>query len=243
MHPNYEGMTVTERQFAKDEYEKKRKAFTNQNRAKRLKEAALNKEKVESFTGCLHPTLRIMAEAEKSRLKAGHTFPDKEIPKLCEAKEAIHHSVHFHVPHSEVRQYNVYGKMFAVEANNIEMTNGYYVNMCSVSDGDDFSQLDTSQYDSKEKKRKTPFTTAMTVPLILRVIAVDPSVTNRTLWSFLEQYGKAIFFIDPIIQEARTQACVELFGMPDTNIKYAKAIMHEMQAQGHIAKVKGRQDF
>jgi hypothetical protein len=44
--------------------------------AKWLKEAALNTEKVASFTGFLHLTLQTMAEVEKSRLKVGHTFPD-----------------------------------------------------------------------------------------------------------------------------------------------------------------------
>jgi hypothetical protein len=51
----------------------------------------------------------------------------------------------------------------------------------------------------------------MIVPLILRVVAVDPSVTNKTLRLFLEQYGKAIFLTDAIIQEACTQACVDCF--------------------------------
>ena len=57
MHPNYEGMAVTEKQVAKDEYETKRKASTDQKRAKRWKEAALNTVTVQSYTGCLHPTL------------------------------------------------------------------------------------------------------------------------------------------------------------------------------------------
>ena len=124
IHPNYEGMTVTEKQFAKDEYERKRKAFTDQKWAKWLKEAALNSETVQSYTGCLHPTLQIMAEVENSRLEVGHTFPDKELLKLRVAEEANRCATHFHVPHSEVRQYKVYSKT-AVEANNNEMTNWF----------------------------------------------------------------------------------------------------------------------
>ena len=38
--------------------------------------------------------------------------------------------------------------MFAVEANSNEMTNGFYVNICSVRDGDDLTGLDRIQYDS-----------------------------------------------------------------------------------------------
>ena len=40
MRPNYEGMTVTEKQRAKEEYEQKRKAFTDQEQANCLKEVA-----------------------------------------------------------------------------------------------------------------------------------------------------------------------------------------------------------
>ena len=81
VRPNYEGMTVTEKQFAKDEYKRKRKAYTNQKQAKRLKEAALHTEYVQ-YTGCLHPTLRTMAKVEKSRLEVGQTFPDTKLLKL-----------------------------------------------------------------------------------------------------------------------------------------------------------------
>ena len=102
-----------------------------------------------------------------------------------------------------------------------------------MCDRDDFDGLQTSQYDSKEEKGKTPFTTAIIAPLILCVVAVDTSVNNMTLRSFLEQYGKAISMTDTIIQEARTQAGVQLFGIPDTNVKYTEAIVNEMKAQGH----------
>ncbi len=86
MRPNYEGMTDAEKQHAKDEYERKRKAFTNVRQAKRLKEAA-NTE-IEQYTGCLHPTLRTMAEVDNSRLLGRHTFPDKDLLKLRVAEEA-----------------------------------------------------------------------------------------------------------------------------------------------------------
>jgi hypothetical protein len=56
---HHEGMTDTEKEHAKDENERKRKAFINQKRAKRLKEVA-NTEIVQ-YTGCLHPTLQTMA--------------------------------------------------------------------------------------------------------------------------------------------------------------------------------------
>jgi hypothetical protein len=36
-----------------------------------------------------------MVEAEKSRLEAGHTFPDKDLLKLRVAKEANRRGIHF----------------------------------------------------------------------------------------------------------------------------------------------------
>ena len=128
--------------------------------------------------------------------------------------------------------------MFAVEANNNDTTNWFYVSICSVREGDDFLGLDTSKYDSSKEKGKTPFSTSMLVPLILPVVAKDPSVTNKTIGSFLEQYGKKFALTDTIIQKAHIQAWVELFGTPETNIKHAEAIMNEMQSQGHIVGMK-----
>ena len=43
---------------------------------------------------------------------------------------------------------------------------------------------------------------------------------------------------DTIIQEARTQACMELFQTPSKNVKYAESVMNEMKAQGHIVHMK-----
>ena len=96
------GMTVTEKQFANDEYKRKRKASPDQKRANQLKETALYTETVQFYTGCLHTTLQTMAEVEKSRLKVCHTLPDKELIKLRVAKEANCCGISFHVPRSEV---------------------------------------------------------------------------------------------------------------------------------------------
>ncbi len=136
-----------------------------------------------------------------------------------------------------MRQYKAYGEKFAVKANNNETANSFYVSFCSVHDGDDFTSLD-GKANSNSEKGKTPFTTAMIVPLVLKVVAMDPAVTNKSLRSFLEQYGKPAFMTDAIIQEACTQACMELFGTPSTNVKYVESVMNELKAQGHIVHMK-----
>jgi hypothetical protein len=174
---------------------------------------------------------------ENSRLEVGHTFPDKDLLKLRVAKEAHHCGIHFYVPRSEVHQYKAYGEKFAVKANNNETANSFYVSVCSVHDGDDFTSLD-GKANSNSEKGKTPFTTAMIVPLVLKVVAMDPAVTNKSLRSFLEQYRKPAFMTDASIQEACTQACMELFGTPSTNVKYVESVMNELKAQGHIVHMK-----
>ncbi len=83
-----------------------------------------------------------------------------------------------------MRQYKAYGERFTVKANNNEATNGFYVSVCSVRDGDDFTGLG-GKSNANSEKGKTPFTTAMIVPLVLKAVAVDPAVSNKSLRSFL----------------------------------------------------------
>ena len=62
-------------------------------------------------------------------------------------------------------------------------------------------------------------------PLILRgVVADNPSVMNKTLQRFLEQYGKTFALTDALIKDAHTCARLELFGTPETNVMYTKTI-------------------
>jgi hypothetical protein len=68
MPPNYEGKTTAEKVSLKKEWEKKRKQFTDKKRNQRLKADSLNKDKGDVYTGCICPTLRTMAEVEKSIL-------------------------------------------------------------------------------------------------------------------------------------------------------------------------------
>ncbi len=87
--PNYSRMTKVEKDMAKDAFEKKRKSWTDKLHRSRLKKKVhLDSIRVENYTGCLHPTLRRMADMERERLQVGHTFPDIDILKLRVAEEA-----------------------------------------------------------------------------------------------------------------------------------------------------------
>ena len=67
-------------------YEKDRKNFYDEIRMKKLKSPP--KHPVTDFTGDHHPTLRTMAEVEKTRLSKGQTFKTREVLFLRTKEEA-----------------------------------------------------------------------------------------------------------------------------------------------------------
>ena len=76
--PSYDGMSAAEMAFAKSEFKKVRKKYTDALRMKRLKENH-DEYEPESFSGCLALGLRPMTDVQKGRLEVNHTFPDKEM--------------------------------------------------------------------------------------------------------------------------------------------------------------------
>ncbi len=66
--PSYDGMSATEMDFAKSEFKKKRKKYTDGLRVKRLKENN-DDYKPESFSGCLAPVLRPMTDVKNVRMR------------------------------------------------------------------------------------------------------------------------------------------------------------------------------
>jgi hypothetical protein len=69
-----------------DAFEKDRKAFYDESRWKKLKSPP--KRPATDFTGDHHPTLRTMAEVEKSRLSKGQTFKSRALVLLRTKEEA-----------------------------------------------------------------------------------------------------------------------------------------------------------
>ncbi len=62
-------MTTREKEIAKDVYEVKRKAFTDQHQQERMKQnVELNSAAVVNYAGCLYSTLRTMSDVEARRL-------------------------------------------------------------------------------------------------------------------------------------------------------------------------------
>jgi hypothetical protein len=187
-------MTKREKEIAKDAYEVKRKAFTDQRWRERMKRnVELNSAAVVNYyTGCLHPTLRTMSDVEARRLRVGDTFPDIDTLKLCIAEEANLRVIGFMTTRSKVRQVQCYGHMFLVAANNTDSSNGFMVTACSVRHGDNYSNLrqQVEKYNVEQEKHCSPFKSAMVVPVILGLILDNPGCTNKTLRGYLKAYGK-----------------------------------------------------
>ncbi len=91
--------------MAKDALKKKRKSWMDKLHHLCLKKKVhLDSIQVDNYSGCLHPTLRRMADVERERLQVGDTFPDIDILKLRVAEETNLRGVTFSTPCSKVRQ-------------------------------------------------------------------------------------------------------------------------------------------
>ena len=150
------------------------------------------------------------------------------------AEEANLQGITFYSPRSEVRQLRCYGKKFAVKANNTEHTQGFLVSVCSVWEGDDFTTLNLDKYNNAKEREQTPFKAVMIVPLIIRIVAENPGVTNKTLRGLLNSYGREYALMELVLNKARSSARMELFRTQELNVKYANNIQEELRKCGHI---------
>ena len=78
----------------------------------------------------------------------------------------------------------------------------------------------------------------MVVPVILGLILDNSGCTNKTLWGYLEAYGKEYALTESILQEARTAAQTLLFGTAKINVTYAKRVKNELVKRGHVVRVR-----
>ena len=130
----YNGMSVTEMAFAKSEFRKVRKKYTDGLQIKRLKEN--NEEyELESFSGCLSLFLWPMADVQKGHLEVNHTFPDKKILLMRVAEEANLGGVNLFCTRSDLREYLCTSFQFCVKANHTEQ-NGWTVSVANVRECD-----------------------------------------------------------------------------------------------------------
>jgi hypothetical protein len=74
----------------------------------------------------------------------------------------------------------------------------------------------------------------MIVPLIATTIAETTMVPNKLMRKILKPYGKPYCFTDNILQNARTEACKLIFGVPEEIVGYASFVKDELKKLGHF---------
>jgi len=221
--------------MAKQEYKREHKKITDGLHIKRLKEQKENYN-AEEFTGCLTLGLRTMVDVQKCRLKVNHTFPDIEILVLRVTKEANLRGINFVCTRSDLCEFKCTGPRFCVIARHSERL-GWFVSVANIRECDEFGGEGGGcvvDVDAVPEKLILPFWTKWIVPLIPSIIVDSPTISNKNLRHALSAYGKEHSLTDSILQEARTNAKAQLFGIAAENVKYAEGMKSELEKDGHI---------
>jgi hypothetical protein len=227
-------MSAVEKVLAKKEYTKERKKYTDRLRMKRLKDQNKDYE-AESFSGCLTLVLRPMSDVHKCRLEVNHTFPDREILGMRVAEEANLQGINFVCTRSDLRDFKCTGPRFSVIAHHSKHS-GWHVSVANVRECDKFG-ASIIDVDAEPGKLTSPFRTKWIVPLILPIIVDTPAILNKNLRQALSAYGKEHLLTDSILQEARTEAKAQLFGIAEENVKYAEGMKLELEKHGHVVEL------
>jgi len=159
-----------------------------------------------------------MSDVQKCRLEVYHTFPDREILAMRVAEEVNLRGNNFVTSRSDLRNFT--GPRFSVIAHQSEQL-GWHVSIASIRECDEFgASIVVEDVDTELEKITSPFRTKWIVPLILPIILETPSISNKNLRQALSAYGKEHLLTDSILQEARTEAKAQLFGVAEENVRY-----------------------
>ena len=191
----------------------------------------------ESFSGCLTTVLRSMSDVQTCRLEVDHTFPDREILAMHVAEEVNLRGINVVTSWSDLRDFKCTGPRFSVIAGQSERL-GWHVAIASIRECDEFgASTVVEDVDAEPEKITLPFRTKWIVPLILPIILETPSISNKNLRQALSAYGKEHSLTDSILQEARTEAKAQLFGVAEENVRYAEGMKLELEKDGHVVKL------
>jgi hypothetical protein len=202
---------------------------------KRLKENH-DEYEPESFSGRLALVLRPMTDVQKGRLEVNHTFPDKEMLLMRVAEEANLRGVNLFCARSNLRNYMCTGSKFCVKAHHTEQ-NGWTVSVANVNECDEFGPAAHICDTGGTEKLSSPFRTRWIVPLILPIILESPAISNKNLRAALSLYGKEHALTNSILQEARTNAKAQLFGVTEENVEFAEGMKSELKKEGHVVEL------
>ena len=105
---------------------------------------------------------------------------------------------------------------------------GWLVSVANVHECDEFGGY-VVDVDAVPEKFTSPFRTKWIAPLILPIIVDTPTISDKNLRQALSTYGKEHSLTDSILQEARTEAKAQLFGIAEENVKYAEGMKSELE--------------
>jgi len=117
---------------------------------------------------------------------------------------------------------------------------GWHVSVASVRECDEFgASTVVEDVDAEPEKITSPFRTKWIVPMILPIILEieTPSISNKNLRQALSAYGKEHLLTDLILQDARTEAKAQLFGVAEENVRYAEGMKSELEKDGHVVEL------
>jgi hypothetical protein len=176
-----------------------------------------------------------MSDIHKCCLEVNHTFPNRDILAMHVAKEANLQGINFVCTRSDLCDFRCTGPRFSVIAHHSERS-GWHVSVANVRECDEFG-ASIVDVDAEPGKPTLPFWTKWIVPLILPIIANTPAISNKNLRQALSAYGKEHSLTDLIMQEARTEAKAQLFGIAEENVKYAEGMKSELEKHGHVVEL------
>jgi hypothetical protein len=218
-------------------YAKARKAYTGKQRTAHVKsDKSLSKSS--SFTGKQNDRLHTMNEVEKSGLIDNQTFKSKDVIQLCISEEANLHGINTIAIQSDHTNITVIGVNFYVYATFTEKV-GWRVQTAICREGDDILKIPPKdKYDAAiEKDRRhtlcTPIKSKYVVPFIKAAIGNNPSMAYQAMRDIMKPYTKDYALTDSVLQEVRDNAKLELFGLADDNVCYARGVATRLRELDH----------
>ncbi len=113
---------------------------------------------------------------------------------------------------------------------------GWHVSVANICECDEFggSVVDV---DAIPEMLTLPFWMKWIVPLILPIIFDTSTIPNKNLRHALLAYGKEHLLTYLILQEARTKANAQLFGIAEDYVKYAEGMKSELKKDSHVIEL------
>jgi hypothetical protein len=170
-----------------------------------------------------------MNKVEASCLIDNQTFKSKDVLQLYISEEANLRGITTVAIQSGHTNVTVIGFNFYFNAPFSEKV-GWTVHTAICWEGYDILKIPPKdKYDAAiEKDRKhalgTPIKSKCVVPFIQAAIGNNPGITYQAMRDIMKLYAKDHALTDSILQEAQDNAKLELFGLADDNVCYARGV-------------------